>query len=513
MADLASLVDYKIGQQTVMPTPDVMGAVVKGAQVAQLQQQTQAGYQQQNIEQQNMQRQQQLRGVYQSSVDPTTGQVDPDKLTYNLYAGGFGPEAMSVNKDFLDRKLNAAQVQTAQLSNLNTKSMMVANAIYGLKLHTGDLFDNPDKYVPGTTTNVPVPATTNAPLTDAQRMQVAQQAINRYPNSDITNINSGIFTKPMTAASIANPGANTAPYTVTSPTTSTGVTPPQMGAYQAAYQRLADLGFADKIQTPEQFQNDPATAVNQLNSLYDESGQYFKAAQAQADLALKNIDTQFKLSGIKKEQSQTDLNNAKAGAVTSKSTGGVSATPDASGLVSVDRLPKDSGVKKLVDNWITQRQSGSSRNILTNQVAAINTAKEGLSLLDQNPTGLQVQKVMQDLGGLKTDPWIGSTAANVLAQVTGLEKGTLSQDKISDLRGLFNSAIIKAQNGIKQTLTIPAGYAKYKEVQDIVHTYDGALQPGASGGMVKVNSKAQRDALPAGTKYIGSDGKTYTKGI
>ena len=52
MADLASLVDYKIGQQTVMPTPDVMGAVVKGAQVAQLQQQTQAGYQQQNIEQQ-----------------------------------------------------------------------------------------------------------------------------------------------------------------------------------------------------------------------------------------------------------------------------------------------------------------------------------------------------------------------------------------------------------------------------------------------------------------------------
>ena len=491
MADLASLVNTNIGKETVMPTPDVMGAVVKGAQVAQLQQQTQAGYQNQAIQQQQQSRQEQFRNIYAQNTDPTTGQVDYDRLGGDLSKAGLGPEAMDLQNNLLTQKSNAAKAQIDQLSALNTKSLMAANTIFGLKQHTGDLFDNPDKYNP----NAPATAPTIGTANIDQRSAVAQQAMQRYGITDpndprIQNIMSNTN---MNIASLATPGAGAQPYTLPKEATG-GVTPTQMGAYQAAYKQLADLGFTDKIQSPEQFANDPKTAVDQLNALYDESGQYFKEQQLHADLAMKDIDMRFKAAGILREQALSGLAEARTTALNNKGTGTTPATPDENGLVSVDTLPKDSGVKKLVDNWITQRQSGSSRNILTNQVAAINTAKEGLAILDQNPTGLEVQKVMQDLGGLKNDPWIGSTAASVLSQVTGLEKGTLSPDKISDMKNILNNAVAKAQAGIKQNLTIPAGYSKYREVQDIVHTYDNALQP--IGG------------TPTKSKFIV--GKTYT---
>jgi hypothetical protein len=69
---------------------------------------------------------------------------------------------------------------------------------------------------------------------------------------------------------------------------------------------------------------------------------------------------------------------------------------------------------------------------------------------------------------------------------------------------------------------------KFKELVDIVNKrlsshadalraedYDPAaiesLVGASGGGPVQVASKAERDALPAGTQYVGPDGKTYTK--
>lgn len=67
-----------------------------------------------------------------------------------------------------------------------------------------------------------------------------------------------------------------------------------------------------------------------------------------------------------------------------------------------------------------------------------------------------------------------------------------ARQKLADLRSLEASSY-EAQSG--GALTAPPA------------------PPGTSNaGPVKVQSKAQRDALPAGTKYIGPDGKTYTKG-
>ena len=274
-----------------------------------------------------MQRAKQLRDVYSQSVSPATGQLDNSKLINNLASGGFAQETIQAQKDDLENKYKQAQTMNEQITGMTQKAAMVGNVLFGLKNHAQDLFKNPESFVPGAVPSTPITTTpTDAVLTADQRSDIAQQFMQKYKaDANDPRVKQFLNNTTMTQAQAANSGYNI-PQTEQQANAvqgSQGVMPQHMGAYQAAYERLADLGFQDKILTPGQFALDPVTGVAKLNSLYDESGQYYKAAQAEADIALKHIDAQWKgsqteLNNVKGENLEAKTNNMLAGVAVNK---------------------------------------------------------------------------------------------------------------------------------------------------------------------------------------------------
>ena len=131
---------------------------------------------------------------------------------------------------------------------------MVGNVLFGLKIHAQDLFKNPQSFVPGAVPSTPTTTTpTDAVLTADQRSDIAQQFMQKYKaDANDPRVKQFLNNTTMTQAQAANSGYNI-PQTEQQANAVQGsqaVMPQHMGAYQAAYERLADLGFQDKILTP-----------------------------------------------------------------------------------------------------------------------------------------------------------------------------------------------------------------------------------------------------------------------
>jgi hypothetical protein len=494
MAYLAQLTDTDIGKQTVMPTPNIMGPEVQGAQIAQLHQQTQAGYQNQAIQQQQnniaMQRQQQLRDAYSQSIDPTTGQPDPHLLTKNLYLNGLGPEGDIVNEQHQKNLLTQAQAahekqatltaSTAQqIADQTYKINAVGGLALGLQKAMPDLWTNPERYDPKSTLN---PDDT---LTKDQQLAVAKQIGQKYPGwTQGSNLFPSLDGK---IGDVQKAGYAVPPVTISAP---------DLAAYSARYEKAKDMGFEKDLLDPDQFKANPVVGKNMWDALFDESTQRHQLLlDAQEKSRQTLIDAQaeyYKTRAGNTEAKTNALENRGAGGM-----GGLSKT-DAATLKTATTSSRSPYVQV---------------NTALSQIDMAKTTLSGPCTQAEYRTALQN---IANATSTNAASELGQDAASVYQQVNNAAQKYLShpQDvlsesirkeelkRIDNIEDALRRRGIKALDGIKQSLS-SGGQAS----DNLKELYSG-FAPKTETESPKSSNQVNADHA-IGTIKTAKDGKSY----
>jgi hypothetical protein len=496
MAYLAQLTDTDIGKQTVMPTPNIMGPEVQGAQIAQLHQQTQAGYQQQDIENQKMQRQAQLRNVYsQTPIDPTTGQPDPDKLTSNLYGAGFGSEAADFQKqqstnDYLKAHANymngmeQTRANAEKLAELQKQATTAGSVLYQFNQNNPDLWKHPQTYSPIDLSKPPEQMTQQDYLDRLDRIKNGQE-----------------------------------------------LTPQHLASYDAAYNNIPD-NLKVYLDSPEQFRQNPAVSIAKMQNLGSQSDKYMTEVQN----AFADTQKKFAQSGnILTEAGELTPKGTIAGpngdvtyteqkrhdiAEENKPPAGAENEQDKLETQARHDLETTRGDKSLANSEIQRDAAASAYN----RISQIQASGKGMNPVDYVDILGQVYKARTGTAPteevLKSARQATATGSwgKAYTYITGEQAPATTDSIVSSLKDMAQHMGEQADDFHDKYMTsrldmpthLNSGVAD--RIRKLGRGMSFAEATAQYSAPVKVGSKAERDALPPNTRYIGPDGNTYTKG-